>query len=131
MERLRAIPLFSGLPERSLRLVARLANDVEVPAGRLLIERGMPGAGLFVIRSGKVKVELPRGRTRVLGPGEIVGELALLTPEGRRTARVRATSDVTCLCIARKDFERLLREEPRIGVAMLPGLARRATDARS
>jgi CRP-like cAMP-binding protein len=67
----------------------------------------------------------------VIGPGEFVGELALLT-DMPRLARVRAATPVRALAINRSAFAALLEEEPRIAVVMLPVLARRlaATDAR-
>jgi CRP-like cAMP-binding protein len=125
MERLRAMPMFADLSARSLQRVAKLMMEFQAPKGQILIERGMPGSGLFVIQEGVVVVEVPRTRAWELGPGEVVGELALLTEEGLRTARVRAKTAVKCLALSRRDFMRLLREEPKIAVAMLPILAKR------
>jgi voltage-gated potassium channel len=127
-ERLREIPLFAELPDESLQAVARIATEVEVPAGQVLIRPYDPGLGMFVVEEGRVVVELHHGRQVELGPGEFFGELALLVPEGVRAARVRAETDVRCLAIGREDFARLLDEEPRIAVAMLPVLARRLSD---
>jgi CRP-like cAMP-binding protein len=91
-----------------------------MPAGRLLIERGHPGAGLYLLLDGVVAVDAPE-RHRELGRGSCVGERALLSADGRRTARVQALTDVRVLAVARADFERLAREEP--------GLAGRLADA--
>src|ERR1700693_3702920 len=119
-ERLREIPLFAELSDESLRSLAQIATEVEVPAGQVMIRPYDPGLGLFVVEEGRVVVELHHGREVELGPGEIFGELALRTPEGVRAARVRAETDVRCLAIGREYFARLLDEEPRIAVAMLP-----------
>jgi CRP-like cAMP-binding protein len=127
-ERLREIPLFAELSDESLRALAQIATEVEVPAGQVLIRPYDPGLGMFVVEAGKVVVELHHGREVELGPGEFFGELALLVPEGVRAARVRAETDLRCLAIGRDDFARLLEEEPRIAVAMLPVLARRLSD---
>jgi CRP-like cAMP-binding protein len=127
-ERLREIPLFAELPDESLQALAQIATEVEVPAGQVLIRPYDPGLGMFVVEEGKVVVELHHGREVELGPDEFFGELALLVPEGVRAARVRAETDVRCLAIGREDFARLLEEEPRIAVAMLPVLARRLSD---
>jgi CRP-like cAMP-binding protein len=99
-------------------------SEFEAPAGSVLIEIGQPGSGLFVIEAGTVEVELPGGQAVTVGPGEFVGELALLTDDPHR-ARVRATSSVRCLAIARRDFASLLSDHPGVAVAMLPVLARR------
>jgi CRP-like cAMP-binding protein len=73
-----------------------------------------PGSGMFVIEEGRVVVEA-RGQRLELGPGEFVGELALLVPDSTRVARVRAQTPVVCLAIGRSEFAELLEAEPRIG----------------
>jgi CRP-like cAMP-binding protein len=127
IETLRAIPLFSGLDDDALAMITRVCSEFEAGAGHVLIERGMEGAGMFVLEEGAVEVDIPGGRIVEYGPGEFFGELALLGG-GPRTARVRATTPVRCLAIARADFARLLETEPRIAVAMLRVLARRLAD---
>ena len=124
VERLRAVPLFAELDDRALERVSALSAEVDVPAGQVLIEPGQPGTGLFVVVDGTVEVEL-RGKPTTLGPGEFVGELSVLVEDAPRSVRVRAATDVRCLALTRADFEELLEEEPRIGVAMARGLARR------
>jgi CRP-like cAMP-binding protein len=123
---LRRVPLFSDLSDEMLAHIAPLLSEFEVSAGHVLIQPGQPGSGLFLIAEGTVKVELPT-TTVTLGPGDFVGELAILT-DVVRTARVRATEPVRGWAIARADFARLLEEEPRVAVAMLPVLARRLSD---
>src|SRR5438034_995509 len=104
------MPLFAGLGEDVLRRVVTLAVELEAPAGQVLARANESGAGMFVIEEGTVVVEA-RGRTVVeLGPGEFVGELALLVPESTRVARVRAKTPVRCLALSRADFEQLLED---------------------
>jgi CRP-like cAMP-binding protein len=130
LARLRGLPLFAGLSDEVLRRILERAVELEVPAGQTLARADDPGAGMFVIEEGTVVVEA-RGQVEIeLGPGEFVGELALLVPEARRAARVRAKSRVRCLALSRADFEELLEEEPRIAVSMLPVVARRLWRAR-
>ncbi len=103
-----------------LQLLATVGAESEVGAGHVLVERGQQGSGLYVILEGTVLVEAPEG-TRELGPGEVIGERALLSSDGMRTARVRTTSDVRVLAVDRNAFDRLCAEDP--------GLARRLTEA--
>lgn len=124
---LRAIPMFADLGDEALARLSERTTPFEAPAGRVLVEIGQPGAGLFVVESGEVEVELPGGRTMVLGPGSFFGEVALLT-DRPRTARVRARNDVRCRALARSDFAQLLQDHPAIAVAMLPVLAERLSD---
>ena len=124
VEKIRQIPLFAGLSEKAIARVADLVTEFEEPAGWVLVEVGHPGSGMFILEEGTAVVELPEGRERVLEPGDFFGELALLT-DHPRNARVRARTAVRCLAISRMDFQKLLMEEPEIGVAMLPKLAAR------
>jgi CRP-like cAMP-binding protein len=122
---LAALPLFAGLDQTGLDRVRAVAVEVAVPAGQTLVQPGGPGAGLFVIQAGTAVVEA-RGEGEIdVGPGEFVGELALLVPESTRSARVRAKTDVRCVAIGGGDFRQLLEDEPRIAAAMLPVVAER------
>ena len=127
-DRLRAVPLFAELDDEVVARVAAAAHPFEAPAGSVLCEPNQVGSGLFLIEEGRAVAEM-RSRTRELGPGDVVGELALLLPDGGRTARVRATSDVRCLAISRTDFEALLDAEPRIARGLLAVLAARLATA--
>ena len=94
-----------------LRLLETVGAEAEVAAGNVLIEHGQHGAGLYVILEGTVVVEAPEG-TREIGAGAFIGERALLSADGRRTARVRATTDVRLLAVDRSEFERLCADDP-------------------
>ncbi len=124
VEKLREIPLFADLHEHTLKRIAELSTEFEEPAGWILVEVGQPGSGMFVLEEGTVEVRTPDGRAWELGPGEFFGELALLTDQPRN-ARIQARTTVRCLAISRRDFSKLLSEEPEIAVAMLPRLAQR------
>lgn len=84
---------------------------ISFTAGKVLIERGKPGTGLFVLLAGKVVVEAPEG-TREIGPGAVVGERALLSADGTRTARVRALTDGVAVAVERVEIDRLCAEDP-------------------
>ena len=128
VELVRKVPMFAELDDDEMTRVADLATEFEVPAGFVLIERGQPGSGMFIITDGTVTVELPQGPVE-LGPGEFVGELPLLADGITRVARVRATTPVKGLAISR--MAELLQREPRVAVRMLPVLARRLAEAES
>jgi CRP-like cAMP-binding protein len=124
VDQLRNVPLFAEVGEGQLGRIAEVATAFDVTSGHVLAERGQPGSGMFVILEGNVEVDVPGLDPIRLGPGEFVGELALLT-ESDRLARVRALTPVRGLAIGRAAFEELISEEPRIALAMLPVLARR------
>lgn len=122
---LRTIPLFVGLSDQSLGRIAEAMTEFEASPGQVLIQQGQPGSGLLIVEEGTVLVERPGQPTIEVGRGEFLGELALLTPEGTHTARVRAKAGAALLAISRPDFARLIEEEPKMAVAMLSGLATR------
>lgn len=127
IESLKSIPLFADLGEDSLRRIAELCNEVDVPAGQVLVQPKLEGSGLFIIEQGTCLVE-SGDRKIELGPGEFFGELALLTSAATRAARVRCSTDVRCLAISRGDFTKMLHDEPTIAVHMLEVLAKRLAD---
>jgi CRP-like cAMP-binding protein len=102
------------LDDVDLGRLEAVASEVELAAGQLLTERGHAGAGLYLVLEGSVLVEAPE-RTEVLGPGACIGERALLSPTGSRTARVRACTAVRALAVARSDFELLGLFDPSLG----------------
>ena len=124
-ERLAAVPLFSGVSADSLTHLAAIATSVETTPGQVLIQQGAPGSGLFLIEEGTVVVERPGHDEIELGPGQFFGELALLTDEGVRVARVRARSAGRCVAVPRAAFVDLLHREPSLAVSLLSVLAER------
>jgi CRP-like cAMP-binding protein len=93
-----------------LRRLETVGSEADVAAGQVLVERGQHGAGLYVILEGTVLVEAPEG-TRELGPGAVIGERALLSADGTRTARVRTTTHARVLAVDRVEFERLCADD--------------------
>lgn len=112
-DRLGALPLFADLDDAQLERLAAATSEFEAPAGQALIERGIPGSGIFVLELGQAVVEAPEGH-REIGPGDVFGERSFLGDDIPRTARVRAQTDVRCLAIARPEIERLLAEDPQL-----------------
>jgi CRP-like cAMP-binding protein len=94
-----------------LRKLEAAGAELRFGAGQVLIEPGQPGPGLYVLVEGRVSVESPEG-TRELGPGAVVGERALLSEDGTRTARVRAVTYGVAFAVERAEVERLCAEDP-------------------
>jgi voltage-gated potassium channel len=108
-ERLRALPLFAGLPDDELARVAQAFEEKQVSAGGRLTLEGASGYSFFVIESGTVEVERGGEVLERLGAGDFFGEAAILTGE-RRNATVTASSDVDLLVLFGTEF-RVLEAE--------------------
>ena len=119
---LRRVPLFAELSEEDLTSIADGGQPVELAGGDLLAGEGEPGDALFVILSGELQV-VKRSRTTevpiaILGPGEIVGEMAIFEAQPRM-ATVRAVSPARVIRIARDEILELLSTRPSATLSML------------
>ena len=118
LEALRRVPLFSELGNEELQRVAEAVNEVAVPAQQLLVQPGTAGTGMFFIAEGTAVVETKRDRIE-LGPGQFFGELALMSEDATRTARVRAKTELRCLALDRVSFRKLVTEHPDVAASLL------------
>ncbi|WP_193315233.1 Crp/Fnr family transcriptional regulator [Nostocoides sp. F2B08] len=127
------MPLFAGLTREQQAEVATLARPVTVGPGETFVRAGAREAPLFVVHAGMVKLSRTTAdgkstTVQVLGPGEVGGETWLLTGE-------RPENDVVALEGARicvfepSALDRIVREFPAVGVALLRSLAVRLHSA--
>jgi CRP-like cAMP-binding protein len=119
-----ACPLFKGLVAADLEAVAAVAFEVEFPADRVIAREGEIGTGFFIVVEGRVRVVRSGQVVAHLGPGEFFGELSVIDG-GPRVAQVAAEVPTTCLALASWDFEKVLREEPGVALAVLKVVAAR------
>jgi CRP/FNR family cyclic AMP-dependent transcriptional regulator len=127
VEALKRAPLFEGLSRKELVQLARLTDDVEIPAGRVLCREGDRGREFFVLVEGKVDVARNGRGVATLGAGDFVGEISLLEPTPR-TATVTAQTPLRFFVLAPKDFQQMLDENPSIERKVLRALARRVLE---
>jgi CRP-like cAMP-binding protein len=118
---LERVPLFQALNRRHLKKVARLAELKRFKSSATVVREGARGDAFYIILDGTARVETPAGHTRDLHAGDYFGELALLDG-APRAATVFAVGSMATACIARTGFQKLLREEPEIGVGLALGL---------
>lgn len=122
LDHLSQIRLFSSCNAKELAKIARASDELSLPAGKTLTTQGQTGREAFVIVDGGASVEVGGVEVAHLGPGDHVGELALLDG-GPRTATVTATSDMTVLVISQRAFFGLLDEVPGLARKILSSLA--------
>lgn len=123
------VPLFSGLSDRELRVLASNCRERDYAAGAALLRQGETGVGLFIITGGVVRVtqQGDDGNVRDLGTferGAVLGEMSLLD-DLPRTATVTALEPARALVIPVWDFRAALRESPEIGIKLLAVMSQR------
>ena len=108
---LRQMPLFADMDAQQLQLVVSTLHEENVEAGTVIIHQGEQGQTFYVIESGRVQVSIstPSGERVVneLGPGEYMGEMALLL-QSPRSASVQALVPASLLTLEKTDFDRLV-----------------------
>jgi len=133
-EMLKQIPLFSSLSGRDIRFLVQIARQLQLPAGTILFKEGEIGNRLYIIAEGELEIIKAFGTPgeislRVCYAGEPIGEMSLLSPEGMRSATVRAKTGIRLIEIAREDFELLLLGRPAIACAIARYLAQRLVES--
>lgn len=124
IDTLAGIDLFTELSKTELRAVGRLMSAATARAGRVLIEEGKPGREAFIIVGGTASVRR-RGRLIVtVGPGTVVGEMALIAGLPR-TATVIAETDIELEVLNRREFADLLDANPKLAKKIMIGVVKR------
>jgi len=126
IEQLRTIPLLARCTRRELGCIDRLGTHLEVRAGTVLTQQDRTGMECIFVFAGTAEVHRVGEMVCLLGPGAIIGEMALLdgTP---RCATVMAVTPMRLLVFTTKEFEQLAHVAPRIEA----GLRRVAAERRA
>ena len=121
---LRGTSIFGPLGPASLERVARHLIPVAASAGTILIREGDPGDRFYLIADGSLSVSRGGAELAILGPGDFVGEIALLQ-DVPRTATVTATAPTTLRALDREHFLAALTGSPAGAVALSEEMDRR------
>ena len=124
LDLLRTVPLFAGLGKKEIERLGRLTDSVDLPAGRVLMRQGEVGSEMFVVVSGKLKVERDGKVIAERGPGTVVGEIALLSHVAR-VATVTVLEPTQAFVVGHSDFHSLMDEMPSVRASVLEVLASR------
>jgi CRP-like cAMP-binding protein len=127
IELLKRVPLFERCSKRELEQIAALADELDLPNARDLTSEGSRGFEFIVLVDGAADV-LRKGQVvNELGPGDFVGEIALVTGEPR-TATVKTRGPSRILVLTASGFRSLMHEVPAIQDKVLAALTARIPD---
>lgn len=122
------VPLFARCSKRELASIASLADEVDLPVGKVLTTEGDRGREFFVLLEGSADVRSDGRQLPPLGEGDFFGEIALVTDKAR-TATVTVASPTRALVITDRAFRELLRTSPEIQSKVLAAVADRLAAA--
>jgi CRP-like cAMP-binding protein len=121
---LKQSPLFEGLSRKQLANLARLTDELDMPAGTVLCKEGSRGREFFVIVDGEAEVTRAGRQVATLGAGDFFGEIALVD-RVNRAATVTAVTPLRLFVISDREFHSVLETDPTIERKVLRALARR------
>ncbi len=131
---LRKSPLFQGLSDHELQQLMDMAEPVSLHAGDVLIKQGDLGDSAYVVINGEFEVQKQAGQSLikidVRNPGDVVGEMALLS-SSPRNASVIAKTDAETLRIPKQAFGKLLASSTTASLAVLHWVMARLTQNES
>ena len=124
LDLLKQVPLFEQCSKKDLQRIAQISDELDFRAGKVLIEEGERGREFFVIVDGEVEVRRKGSKIATLGPGDFVGEMALLS-KVPRTATVTTLTEVVVLVITDRAFLDLMNKTPDLWLKVARALAER------
>ena len=131
VRRLRAFELFADLAEEAVLEIAQTCEELLAPPATLLIEEGQLGDFIYLLEEGSVGVyngkDGDSASVLALQAPAVIGEMALLSPEGTRTASVKALSDIRVLAVPVTSYRSLLRRAPAAKERLLELVAARSS----
>ena len=115
------------VPVSELETLDRLATTIQIDAGEQIMRAQQFGRECFVVIDGEFRVDLDDSDV-IVGPGAVIGELALLTMKPR-TASVTATVDSSVYVLNRSEFATVLDACPKLSRYVLDGAVQRTVAA--
>jgi CRP/FNR family transcriptional regulator len=123
-QQLASVPLLAGLEPRVRRRLAEVGKRRTYQADETIVQEGTTGTALYIVLSGRARVEREGQPIAELGTGDFFGELALIE-EHPRSATVVASEPTECLLFVAWEFTSLLEEHPEIAVPIMRELIHR------
>jgi len=125
VEMLQKAPLWSGLTEKELKVIARSFKELKYESGDVIVRKGEAGIGFYLIAEGTAEVRSDGQVLSKLGPGQFFGEMSLLDGQPR-SADVVALEPSRCLALSSWSFMSIMSAHPKMALTLLQESARRS-----
>ena len=124
---LSGVPIFADIPGYVLASVTGITEEVELEAGTTFIQEGAIEDCLYIIVDGRVRVHSQGQEILILGPGQSVGELAVLDPEPR-SASVSTLEDSLLFRLTKESFDEVMADRSEIASGVIRALCQRVRE---
>jgi CRP/FNR family transcriptional regulator, cyclic AMP receptor protein len=128
LEKLRSVPLFSGLKDKQLRSVLASGKQQEYPKDRVIVSEGEMGVAFYLVLDGAVEVRRKGRVLAKLGNGSFFGEMSLLD-NSPRSSDVVAVGPTTCLVLSSWSFQACIESNVDIAMNLLKTLSQRLRES--
>lgn len=126
------LEVFKYLEDSDCQTIEKYMFNYEYKEGNYVFKEGTHGGYMFFIVDGTVDIikQFDDNKTKIaeLGPGRSVGEMSLIDGS-KRSATVKATSDLDLIVLKREDFQKLIEEEPDVANKVLIGITTLLSDS--
>ena len=127
LDQLAGVSLFAGADRKELTEISKVTTELQVEPGTVLVEEGAFGREAFIVVTGQAVASIDGAEVATLGPGDCIGEIALLD-KGPRVATVTAATPMTVLVLDPREFKGLLLRVPAIAIKVAASLATRVRE---
>jgi CRP/FNR family transcriptional regulator, cyclic AMP receptor protein len=124
VEMLQKAPLWSGLTEKELKVIARSFKELKYESGDIIVRKGEAGVGFYLIAEGTAEVRSDGKVLSKLGPGQFFGEMSILDGQPR-SADVVALEPSRCLALTSWSFKSIVSNHPKMALKLLQESVRR------
>ena len=127
---LSSIDVFRDLPRSEVERLAETTRMITCPRGKVVYRAGESNEALFLLKTGRVQIvrESADGKrliSAVLGPHTFFGEMALVGQRFPQDSTAEAVEEALICVLSRKDLERLVLQNPKVGLRFLEQLSAR------
>ena len=120
---LKTVSIFAETPDEILAEVAAICDEIELPGGQTVFEKGDPGDSLYIIVSGQVRVHDDDRLLNYLNERDVFGEMAVLDPE-TRSASVTTVEETRLLRVDQQALFEVMDDRPEVARGIIQVLSR-------